>query len=217
MSEAMIALLTQAFGETLMMVGLSGLISCVFGIPLGVLLHNTKAGELWANPTLNHILGISVNIGRSVPFIILLVAIIPLTRIIVGSSIGTLAATVPLTIAAIPFVARLIEGALMEVPSGLVEAANAMGATPLQIICKVCLPEALPGIINSITITLVTLVNYSAMAGAVGGGGLGDVGIRYGFHRFEPQILIITVIVLIALVQVIQMLGDYLVNKVDHR
>ena len=217
MSDAMVSLLIQAFGETLMMVGLSGLISCLLGLPLGVLLHNTKAGELWANPALNHVLGITVNIGRSVPFIILLVAIIPLTRLIVGSSIGTLAATVPLTIAAIPFVARLVEGALMEVPAGLVEAANAMGATPLQIICKVCLAEALPGIINSMTITLVTLVNYSAMAGAVGGGGLGDVGIRYGFHRFEPQILIITVIVLIALVQIIQMLGDYLVNKVDHR
>ena len=158
-----------------------------------------------------------MNIGRSVPFIILLVAIIPFTRLVVGTSIGTLAAIVPLTVAAIPFVARLAEGALMEVPAGLVEAAQAMGARRMQIIVKVLVPEALPGMLNGIIITLVTLVNYSAMAGAIGGGGLGDVGIRYGYQRFDGQIMLITVVILVVLVQVIQSAGERLVAYVDNR
>jgi D-methionine transport system permease protein len=158
-----------------------------------------------------------VNVGRSVPFIILLVAIIPLTRLIVGTSIGTIAAIVPLTVGCIPFIARLVEGALMEVPDGLLEAAKAMGAKPLQIITKVLLPEALPGILNSVTITLVTLVNYSAMAGAIGGGGLGDVGIRYGYQRFDPTVMLVTVVILVVLVQLIQSAGERLVHKCDHR
>ena len=151
------------------------------------------------------------------PFIILLVAIIPFTRLIVGTSIGTLATVVPLTVAAIPFVARLVEGALIEVPAGLVEAAQAMGAKRLQIISKVLLPEALPGILNGVIITLVTLVNYSAMAGAVGGGGLGDIGIRYGHQRYDLQILLIVIVMLVVLVQIIQSIGDRLVAYVDHR
>lgn len=162
-------------------------------------------------------MGFIVNIGRSIPFIILLVAIIPFTRFVVGSSIGTAAAIVPLTVGAIPFIARLVEGALLEVPAGLVEAAQAMGATPKQIITKVLLPEALPGIINGVTITLVTLVSYSAMAGTVGGGGLGDVGIRYGYQRFDGTVMAITVVMLIILVQLIQSIGDYCVKRVDHR
>ncbi|WP_094752096.1 methionine ABC transporter permease [Psychromonas sp. CD1] len=213
----MIQLLIDALGQTLNMVFASGLIGFALGIPLGVLLHVSKKKGLLENHILNKVLGIIVNIGRSIPFIILLVAIIPFTRFLVGSSIGTAAAIVPLTIGAIPFIARLVEGALLEVPSGLVEAAQAMGATPLQIICKVLLPEALPGIINGIIITLVTLVGYSAMAGTVGGGGLGDVGIRYGYQRFDAGVMLITVIMLVILVQIIQSLGDHLVKRFDHR
>jgi len=217
MSAAMIDLLLLALGETILMVAASALFSALLGIPLGVALHVTKAGQILAQPKLQRLLGTLVNIGRSVPFIILLVAIIPFTRLIVGTSIGTVAAIVPLTVGAIPFVARLIEGALIEVPFGLQEAAQAMGAKPLQIIQKVLLPEALPGIINALTITLVTLVNYSAMAGAIGGGGLGDVGIRYGYQRFDPVIMLVTVVILVLLVQLIQGLGDRLVKRVDHR
>ncbi|EAR54381.1 putative ABC-type metal ion transport system, permease component [Photobacterium sp. SKA34] len=213
----LIDLLIEALGQTLTMVFVSGLIGFVIGIPLGVTLHLTKKNGLLENTTVNNILGIIVNIGRSIPFIILLVAIIPFTRFVVGSSIGTAAAIVPLAVGAIPFIARLVEGALLEIPSGLVEAAQSMGATPLQIIKKVLLPEALPGIINAVTITLVTLVSYSAMAGTVGGGGLGDVGIRYGYQRFDGTVMAITVVVLIVLVQIIQSVGDHLVKRVDHR
>ncbi|KJG27343.1 ABC transporter permease [Photobacterium angustum] len=213
----LIDLLIEALGQTLTMVFVSGVIGFVIGIPLGVTLHLTKKNGLLENTTVNNILGIIVNIGRSIPFIILLVAIIPFTRFVVGSSIGTAAAIVPLAVGAIPFIARLVEGALLEIPSGLVEAAQSMGATPLQIIQKVLLPEALPGIINAVTITLVTLVSYSAMAGTVGGGGLGDVGIRYGYQRFDGTVMAITVVVLIVLVQIIQSVGDYLVKRFDHR
>jgi len=213
----LIELLVSSLWETLIMVFTSGLIGFLVGIPLGVLLHLSKKNGLLENTALNKVLGVVVNIGRSIPFIILLVALIPVTRFIVGSSIGTAAAIVPLTIGAIPFIARLVEGALLEVPSGLVEAAQAMGAKPLQIINKVLLPEALPGIINAATITLVTLVGYSAMAGTVGGGGLGDVGIRYGYQRFDPVVMIITIVILVILVQLIQSIGDHLVKRVDHR
>ncbi|MCE7566829.1 ABC transporter permease [Aliivibrio fischeri] len=210
-------LLLNATGETLYMVAVAGIVGFAIGIPLGVVLHTTKKGGLMENTAFNSVLGAIVNVGRSVPFLVLMVAIIPVTKLIVGSFIGTTAAIVPLTIGAIPFVARLIEGALIEVPSGLVEAAQSMGATPLQIITKVLLPEALPTILNSVTITLVTLVSYSAMAGTVGGGGLGDVAIRYGFHRYDLTIMAVTVVMLIVLVQIIQSVGDALVKKVDHR
>jgi len=213
----LIELLVDSLGQTIVMVFTSGFIGFAIGIPLGVLLHLSKKGGLLENTVLNKSLGIVVNIGRSIPFIILLVALIPITRFIVGSSIGTAAAIVPLTIGAIPFIARLVEGALLEVPPGLVEAAQAMGAKPIQIINKVLLPEALPGIINAVTITLVTLVGYSAMAGTVGGGGLGDVGIRYGYQRFDAAVMMITIVILVLLVQLIQSVGDYLVKRVDHR
>jgi len=213
----LIELLVDSLWETLVMVFTSGFIGFAVGIPLGVLLHLSKKNGLLENIVMNKILGIVVNIGRSIPFIILLVALIPVTRFIVGSSIGTAAAIVPLTIGAIPFIARLVEGALLEVPSGLVEAAQAMGAKPMQIIKKVLLPEALPGIINAVTITLVTLVGYSAMAGTVGGGGLGDVGIRYGYQRFDATVMVITIVILVILVQMIQSVGDHLVKRVDHR
>lgn len=217
MSTSMYELIGQSFLETLWMVVASAFFSTIIGIPLGIALHVTKKGQIATHVALNQILGIIVNVGRSVPFIILLVAIIPLTRFIIGTSIGTNAAIVPLTIGSIPFLARLVEGALMDVPAGLIEAAQTMGATRGQIIKKVMLPEALPGILNAIIIMLVALVNYSAMAGAIGGGGLGDVGIRYGYQRFEPVVMLVTVVILVLLVQVIQSVGERLVKKVDHR
>ncbi|TDX30888.1 D-methionine transport system permease protein [Modicisalibacter xianhensis] len=217
MSGAMLELILMATLDTLYMVGISGLVAAALGVPLGVLLYVTRPGQILARPALNGILGIVTNIGRSVPFIILMVAIIPFTRLVVGSSIGTNAAIVPLTIAAIPFVARLVEGALNEVSPGLIEAAQSMGATPYQIITKVLLPEARGGIITGLTITVVTLVSYSAMAGAVGGGGLGDLGIRYGYNRFNPLVMLITVAILVVMVQGFQSLGDTLVRKADHK
>ncbi|AVQ88285.1 methionine ABC transporter permease [Plesiomonas shigelloides] len=217
MSQAMLELLFKALGETLSMVLVSGAIGLALGIPLGVVLFISKPGQIKEHALLNKALGTVVNIGRSIPFIILIVSIIPLTRLLVGTSIGTMAAVVPLAIGATPFIARLVEGALMEIPSGLVEAARAMGASPLQIIVKVMLPEALPGIINGITITLVTLVGYSAMAGAVGGGGLGDVGIRYGYQRFDGTVMLVVVAILVLLVQIIQSVGERLVRATDHK
>ncbi|SDK88276.1 D-methionine transport system permease protein [Modicisalibacter muralis] len=217
MSSAMLELILEATLDTLYMVGISGLIAAALGLPLGVLLYVTRPGQILAQPSTHHVLGMITNIGRSIPFIILLVALIPVTRMLVGTSIGTSAASVPLTIAAIPFVARLVEGALNEVPPGLVEAAQSMGATPYQIITKVLLPEARGGIITGLTITVVTLVSYSAMAGAVGGGGLGDLGIRYGYHRYNPTIMLITVVILVVMVQGFQSLGDTLVRKSDHK
>lgn len=209
------ALLFKALWETLYMVAVSGGLSFSLGIPLGVLLYVSREGRIMENRMANILLGSLVNAGRSVPFIILMVAIIPLTRLLTGTSIGTTAAIVPLTVAAIPFVARIAEGALNEVPSGLVEAAQAMGATPMQIITRVLLPEAGAGLIHGMTITLVTLVSYSAMAGAIGGGGLGDLGIRYGYQRFDGVIMLATVVVLIVLVQLLQMAGDKLMHHFD--
>ena len=208
-------LLSKSLWETCYMVAISGGFSFLLGIPLGVLLYTTRQGRINENRMINGLLGSIVNAGRSIPFIILMVAIIPLTRLLTGSSIGTTAAIVPLTVAAIPFVARIAEGAINEVPSGLVEAAQSMGASPWQIITRVLLPEARPGLINGMTITLVTLVSYSAMAGAIGGGGLGDLGIRYGYQRFDGVIMLATVVVLIVLVQLIQMLGDRLQHYYD--
>jgi len=217
MSPALLELVLTSTLETLYMVAVAGLISAALGIPLGVALYTSRPGQILARPALNNVLSIITNIGRSVPFIILMVAIIPLTRLIAGSSIGTNAAIVPLTIASIPFVARLIEGALNEVGPGLVEAAQAMGATPMQIITKVLLPEARGGIINGLTITVVTLISYSAMAGTVGGGGLGDLGIRYGYNRFDPMVMLVTVVILVVMVQGFQSLGDHLVRKSNHK
>jgi len=217
MSSALIALLFDGLLETLVMVGVSGGIGAAFGIPLGVVLILTDRGGILQNVPLNRVLGLIVNAARSTPFIILMVAVIPFTRLVVGTSIGTLAAVVPLTIAAIPFIARLVETALREVPAGLIEAAEAMGATPLQIVLKVLLPEALPGIVAGLTITLVSLIGYSAMAGAVGGGGLGDIGIRYGYQRFLPEVMLAVVLVLIVFVQGVQSLGDRLVRRLSHR
>lgn len=210
----MIDMQSIALGETVYMVIISGLIACLIGVPLGVLLTVTGRGNLLPFPIFNRIAGVVVNAMRSVPFIILMVAIIPLTRKITGTSIGTTAALVPLTLAAAPFVARVVENTLREVDSGVVEAAQSMGANPGQIIWKVLLPEALPGIWAGITLMVVSLIGYSAMAGTIGGGGLGDLAIRYGYQRFRPDVMLVTVIVLIVMVQGCQSLGDFIVHYI---
>lgn len=212
-----VPLIVNAFGETLQMVVISALVAGLAGIPLGVLLTVTDRGGILERAALNRVVGAVVNATRSTPFIILMVAIIPFTRLIVHTSIGTTAAIVPLSVAAIPFFARLVEAALREVPGPLVEAARAMGASPFQIALFVLLPEALPSIVAAFTVTFVSLIGYSAMAGAVGGGGLGDLGIRYGYERFEPAVMIATVAVLIALVQLVQTLGDRVARRLTHR
>ena len=217
MSSELVSLFFDSFLETLLMVGLSGLIGALLGIPLGVTLNVTEAHGILPHPLFNRVLGLLVNAVRSTPFIILLVAVIPLTRWIVGTSIGTSAAIVPLTIAAIPFIARLVETALREVDRGLIEALQSMGATPWQIIRAVLIPEALPGIVAGLTITLVSLIGHSAIAGAVGGGGLGDLAIRYGYQRFLPEVMTLVVVVLIVLVQLIQSAGDRLARRISHR
>jgi D-methionine transport system permease protein len=213
----MISLLGQGFWETLIMVLGSGFLGSRIGIPLGVLLHITDKGGLMPKLTTNAIVGVIVNAVRSTPFIILLVAIYPLTRLIVGTTIGTTATLVPLVIGVAPFIARLVETSLREVDKGLIEAAQSMGATDYQIITKVLLPEAMPGIVASVTIAIVTLVGYSAMAGAIGGGGLGDIGIRYGHNRYMPEVMWTVVLILVVFVQVIQSVGDWCVKRVSKR
>lgn len=216
-SPAMLELFASSLWETVLMVGIAGVAGAAIGIPLGVLLRLTDQGGVLQNPGVNRSVGAVVNAVRSTPFIILLVAIIPFTRLVTGSSIGTAAAVVPLTLAAAPFIARLVETSLREVDHGLVEAAQAMGATNWQIVTKVLLPEALPGIVAGFTITLVSLTGYSAMAGAIGGGGLGDLGIRYGYQRFLPEVMLAVVVVLIAFVQAVQSLGDWAVRRLSHK
>lgn len=217
MSSSLVSMIFDSFLETLVMVAISGGIGTVLGIPLGIILFVTDKKSFLPMPVLNVLLGAIVNALRSVPFIILLVAIIPFTRLVVGSSIGTAAAIVPLTISVAPFIARIVETSLREVDKGLVEAAQAMGATNLQIVTKVLLPEAMPGILAGLTIAVISLIGYSAMAGVVGGGGLGDLGIRYGYQRFMPEVMWPVVIVLIVLVQGLQSFGDRLVRKISHR
>lgn len=217
MSQQIINLLIQGLGETLQMTVISTIVSMIVGIPLGVILVITGKGHIMENKAVNATLGSVVNALRSIPFIILMVAIIPLTRIIAGSSIGTTAACVPLTIAAIPFLARLVETSIREINSGVIEAAQAMGASPMQIIRKVLLPEALPTIIDNITVLVVNLISYSAMAGAIGGGGLGDIAIRYGYQRFQGDVMLATIVILIVWVQLIQSCGDFLSRKVNKR
>ena len=217
MSADMIPLLSKALGETVYMVVISMVIASVIGIPLGVLLHTTSKGQILAAPAFNRVLGSIVNAIRSIPFIILMVAIIPLTRAIVGSAIGTTAAMVPLVIASIPFIGRQVETSLKEVPYGLVEAAQSMGATPFQIIWKVLLPESLASITAQLTTVIISLVGESAMAGAIGGGGLGDIAIRYGYQRFRPEVMIATVVILIVLVQLVQFIGNTIARKLDKK
>ena len=217
MSQQIINLLLQGFLETVQMTVISTVVAVLLGVPLGVILVITSRGHIMQNEAVNKVLGAIVNATRSIPFIILMVAIIPFTRLVAGTSIGTTAACVPLTLAAIPFLARLVETAIKEVNGGVIEAAQSMGATPLQIIWKVLLPEALPTLIDNITVLIVNLISYSAMAGAIGGGGLGDIAIRYGYQRFQGDVMLATIVILIVLVRVIQSAGDYLSRKVNKK
>ena len=207
----------KAFNETLFMVGISLTIAIILGIPLGILLFISDKGLFVENKVVNSILGVLANIIRSIPFVILLVALLPLTQVLIGTTIGPLAASVPLSVAAVPFFARLVEASLREINKGVIEAAIATGAHPWLIIREVLLPEARPGIVSSLTITAISLLGFSAMAGIVGGGGIGDLAIRFGYYRYENEIMFFTVIVLIALVQIIQFLGDWTSRKVDKR
>ncbi len=203
--------------DTLYMVAVSTIFTVLIGLPLGVLLVVTDRQGLAPKPVLNQVLGAVVNAARSLPFIILLVIIIPFTRLIVGTTIGATAAIVPLAISAIPFFARVSEAGLREVDRGLIEAAQAMGCTVWQVITKVLIPESLPSLVLGIAITIISLIGYSAMAGAIGGGGLGDLAIRYGYQRYETDVMVATVILLIALVQGIQYVGNTLARRVSKR
>ena len=209
--------LWKATLETLYMVGISTIFTILLGLPLGIMLVITDKKGLLPLPLLNTIVGAVVNIGRSLPFIILLVVVIPFTRLVIGTTIGSTAAIVPLALAAIPFFARVAESGLREVDRGLVEAAQAMGCSNSQIITKVLLPESLPSLILGVALTIISLISYSAMAGAIGGGGLGDLAIRYGYQRFETEVMIITVILLVIMVQGIQIFGNKLAHKVSKK
>ncbi len=203
--------------NTFYMVLMSSLLAFFFGFPLGVILTLTDRGHLMENRSVNLVLGTLVNMGRSFPFVILMVAIIPLTRFIVGTSLGTTASIIPLTFAAIPFVARIVESSLKEVEKPMVEAALVMGSTPLQIVAKVLVPEALPSLILGMTTTVINLIGYSAMAGTMGGGGLGKIAIQYGYQRFNVFLIVVTVVLLIILVQGIQWTGNFLANRINKK
>ena len=205
----MTQILLPALGETIYMSLVSTILAVIIGFALAIVLILTSKNGLRENKTIYFVLDLIINTLRSFPFIILMIVLFPLTKILIGQSIGTTAAIIPLTIGAAPFVARLIESALKEVDSGVIQAAKSFGASDFQIIFKVMFVEALPSIISAITLTLITIIGFSAMAGAVGGGGLGDVAIKYGYYRFQTDTMIYTVIILIALVQIVQSLGDY--------
>ncbi|NTX09426.1 ABC transporter permease [Myxococcus sp. CA051A] len=202
--------------ETLYMTSVATVLVVLAGLPLGVLLVLTDRGGLWERPALHRVLGTLVNVGRSVPFIILMVAIVPLTRLLVGTTIGTTAAIVPLVVAAIPFMGRVVEQGLREVDSGLVEAAIAMGSTHRRVIFRVLIPEALPSLVRGTALVVISLLGYSAMAGAVGGGGLGDLAVKYGYMRFRTDVMLGCLAVLLALVQLVQWLGDGVASRFDH-
>ena len=210
-------MLLEGTYETLLMTFASTVFAYFIGLPLGVTMVITDAHGICPKKTLNTILGAIINVGRSIPFVILIVAVIPLTRFIVGKAIGPVAAIVPLTIAAAPFVARMVETALQEVDPGVVEAAKTMGATTWQIAKKVLLPEAVPSLIRGFSITTITLIGYSAMAGAFGAGGLGDIAIRYGHHRYQADVMWVTVVLIVVIVQVIQMAFEIAAKKIDKR
>lgn len=217
LNSATINMILLGIGETLLMVIVSTLFGYLFGLPLGIGLYITNDDGIKPNKIVYRILDIIVNIGRSIPFLILLILLIPFTRLIVGKSFGTIATIVPLTISAIPFIGRMVESSLKEVDKGVIEAAQSMGASTFQIITKVLLVEARPSLINGVTICLGTIVGYSAMAGTVGGGGLGDIAIRYGYYRYQTDIMFITVVIIVVLVQLFQLLGNKLSIKLDKR
>ncbi|HHX49926.1 MAG TPA: ABC transporter permease [Clostridia bacterium] len=216
-AEQISLLVWQGLLDSLYMVLISTALAHLVGIPMGIILVITNSGHIAENRTVNQVLGAVINMGRSIPFIILLIFLLPFTRWVVGTSIGPTAVIPPLTIGAIPFVARMVENSLKEIPWGVIEAALAMGASPMQIISKVLIPEALPSLILGATITTITLIGYSAMAGLVGGGGLGDIAMRYGYYRYETGLMLVVVVVLIVLVQVIQMIGDTIAHRIDKR
>jgi len=209
--------LSVAFGETFLMVGIAALFATLGGLPLGFILHVTSRRLFWRNRVANAVGNFLVNVIRSVPFVILLVLLLPMTQWVLGTTIGPAAASVPLSVAAIAFYARLVEGSLCEVDPGIVEAATAFGASPLRIITQVMFPEALPGFLRGLTVTLISLIGYSAMAGIVGGGGVGDLAIRFGYYRYQTDVMIITVIALLVLVQLVQSLGDLLARRADKK
>ena len=217
MSDAIIELLLKGTWETIVMTFVSGFFGFALGLPTGILLFLTRKNQILDQPVLNRSLSVLVNIFRSIPFIILIVWMIPFTRALVGTSIGVSAALVPLSIGAAPFIARLVENSLLGLPSGLIEAARALGATPFQIVYKVLLPEALPSLINAASITLITLVGYSAMGGAVGAGGLGQVGYQYGYIGYDAVTMNLVLALLVLLVFAIQFAGDTLSKRFDHR
>jgi len=217
MSNPMFIMILQGLWETIVMTFVAGFFGFVLGLPTGVLLFMTRKGQISESRLVNGTVSVLVNIFRSIPFIILIVWMIPFTRALVGTSIGVQAALVPLSIGAAPFIARMIENSLIEIPNGLIEAARSMGATPLQIVFKVLLPEALPAIIGSASITLITLVGYSAMGGAVGAGGLGQIGYQYGYVGYDVVVMNTVLVLLVLLVFIIQIAGDFIAKKVDHR
>ena len=217
MSPVITNLLLKSLAETLYMLSISAFIAAAAGIPPGILLVVTEKNGILSCPIINKPLAFIVNVIRSIPFIILMVAIIPLTRLIAGTSIGTTAAIVPLTLAAIPYTARMVETSIREIPSGLIEAAESMGASPFQIIRKVLIPEALPSVIQNMTVVIVSLIGSSAMAGTIGGGGLGDLAIRYGYQRFQADVMIATIIVLVIIVQFMQFTGNLLSKKANKK
>ena len=212
-----LSMFLQGTAETLYMTGMSTILAYVFGLPLGILVIITRKNGLAPHKLLNAVLEWIVNIGRSIPFLILMVALIPFTRLVVGKGIGPNAAIVSLVIGAIPFVARIVESSLEEIDHGVIEAAQTMGASNWEIISKVYLPESLPSLIRGFSMTTITLIGYSAMGGAVGAGGLGDIAIRYGYHRYEYDIMIATIILLVVIVQIIQCLFNAFAKKIDKR
>lgn len=217
MATTWLSMMAQGLYETVYMTLVSTFMSYMFGLPLGIILTTTDRGHIMPNSWLNNCLGTLVNLVRSVPLLILMVAVLPLSRLILGTTIGSSATIVPLVIGATPFVARMVESSLKEIDKGVIEAAQSMGASPLQIIFKVMLPEAYPSLINGSVIAMTTILGYSAMAGVVGGGGLGDLAIRYGYHRYQTDIMLVTIVILIVVVQIIQVLGTFWAKKSDHR
>lgn len=213
--QELVRLMFPSILQTLYMVFVSTLFTILLGMPLGIILVTTSKGHIMENTTIYEALSYIVNIGRSLPFVILMIFIFPFTRFLVGTSIGTNAAIVPLVVAAIPFFARVVETSLLEVDSGLIEAALSMGAGEYEIITRVLIPESLASLVLGITITIINILGYSAMAGAVGGGGIGDLAIRYGYHRFQTNVMIGTVVLLILMVQIIQTLGNTLSKKLN--
>ncbi len=214
---ALLADLSKAFIETFQMVGISLTLSIVLGIPLGLFLFITDRGLFWENRFLHILGGLLINVVRSTPYVILLVLLLPVTQQLIGTTIGPLAASVSLSVAAVAFYARLVQGSLCEVDPGVIQAATAFGASPAQIISNVLLVESLPGLIRGLTITAISLIGYSAMAGIVGGGGVGDLAIRFGYYLYQTDVMLMTVAVLIVLVQLVQMGGDKIARSADKK